>query len=107
MTTGAISIVGERVCSGNESCEFKEMVDLSKIKQDTSKLRLLDDNVNLESAPLPTCLFNITDNDFITSITCHEKLPDMKKNEMLLDLYFFRSPAIERKDKERNNIILL
>ena len=106
MYTGAIAIASECVSTGDESCEMKEMVDLSKSKQDTSKLRLLDENVNLKNVPLALCLFNITDNDFITSITCHDQFPDLKKNEMLLDLYFFRSPAIERKNKTRDNITI-
>ena len=103
---GGISIASECYKTGQEKCEPKEMVDLTKIKQDATKMRILEDNINFENASLATCLFNITDNDFITSITCHEKYPDIKKNEMLLDLYFFRAPAIERKNKTKDNITI-
>ena len=105
MYTGAISISSECFANGNEDCTPEEMVDLTKIKVDSSKLRLLDsENVNFKEVPLAICLFNITDNDFITSITCHEKFPEIKKNEMILDLYFFRIPAIEKKNETRDNI---
>ena len=105
--TGAISIASECYTSGDEKdCTPKEMLDLSKMKTDDSKIRLLEDNIDFKDIPLAICLFNITDNDFITSITCHKDFPDMKKNEMLLDLYFFRAPAIERKNKTRDNITI-
>ena len=106
MYTGAISIASECYKIGQEECVYKEMVDLSKIKEDSTKKRILEDNISFENASLATCLFNITDNDFITSITCHEKYPEIKKNEMLLDLYFYRAPAIERKNKTKDNITL-
>ena len=106
MYTGAISIANECYYSSKDECDYKELIDLKKIKEDPSKMRILEDNVNFKNIPLAICLFNITDNDFITSITCHKELPDMKKNEMLLDLYFFRSPAIERKNKTRDNITI-
>ena len=106
MYTGAMTIVSECYHAENEACEMKEMVDLTKLSDDKSKTRILDDNTDFKNIPLATCLFNITNNDFITSITCHKDFPDIKKNEMLLDLYFFRSPAIERKNKTRDNITL-
>ncbi len=106
MYTGAISIASECLSSGDEDCEPKEMVDLNKIKEDPDKIRILDEEVDLKGVPIAVCLFNITNNDFITSITCPDSLPDMKKHEILLDLYFYRSPAIERKDKEGDNITL-
>ena len=106
--TGAISIANECYTTGEEKdCKPQEMVDLTKIKADPDKLRLLEKDIDLENVPLAICLFNITNNDFITSITCHKDFPDMKKNEMLLDLYFFRSPAIERKNKTRDNITII
>ena len=58
---------------------LKEIVDLTKIKEDETKIRILEDNINFEDASLVTCLFNITDNDFITSITCHKKYTRYKK----------------------------
>ena len=56
--------------------------------------------------PIPLCLFNITDNNFITSITCPESFSNESKNIILLDLYFFRPPAIERADKKNDNITI-
>ena len=106
MYTGAISIAQECYYTGDDKCQPKELVNISKIKEDPAKLRMLETNIDFKNIPLATCLFNITDNDFITSITCHKDFPDMKKNEMLLDLYFFRSPAIERKNKTRDNITI-
>ena len=106
MYTGAISIAQECYYTGDDECQPKELVNISKIKEDPAKLRMLETNIDFKDIPLATCLFNITDNDFITSITCHKDFPDMKKNEMLLDLYFFRSPAIERKNKTRDNITI-
>ena len=35
-----------------------------------------------------------------------EALPNNKRNEIIFDLYFFRPPAAERADKERDNITL-
>ena len=107
MYTGAISIASECIVNSGEKCVLNEMVDLSKIKQDKSKIRALEDeNINLKDTPLATCIFKITDSDFITSIKCHEKFPEEKKNEMILDLYFFRAPAIKRRNKERDNITI-
>jgi cytoskeletal protein RodZ len=79
MYTGAISIANECYYSSKDECDYKELIDLKKIKEDPSKMRILEDNVNFKNIPLAICLFNITDNDFITSITCHKELPDMKK----------------------------
>ena len=39
-------------------------------------------------------------------MTCPESFSESKKNEMILDLYFFRPPAIERVDKENDNITI-
>ena len=50
--------------------------------------------------------FNITDNHIITSIACHESFPEWQKNQILLDLYFFRPPASKRIDKQGDNITL-
>jgi hypothetical protein len=37
-------------------------------------------------------------------MSCPESFPDTKKNEINLDLYFFRPPAIKRADKEHDGI---
>ena len=63
-------------------------------------LRNLQELDNLNNIPIPLCLFNLTDNNVITSMTCPESLSDSKKQYMILDLYFFRPPAIKRLDKE-------
>ena len=107
MYTGAISIASECIINPGEKCELNEMVDLSKLKQDKSKIRALEDeNINLKEVPLATCIFKMTDNDFITSMKCHEKFSEEKKNELILDLYFFRAPAIQRRNKQRDNITI-
>ena len=107
MYTGAISIASECIITPGEKCELKEMVDLSKDKQDKRNLRLLENSdIDFKNIPIATCLFNITDNDFITSITCHKDFNELKKNEILLDLYFFRWPNIERRNSSRENITI-
>ena len=63
-------------------------------------LRNIQELDNLNNIPIPLCLFNLTDNNVITSMTCPESLSDSKKQYMILDLYFFRPPAIKRLDKE-------
>ena len=37
---------------------------------------------------------------------CPKSLSENKRNEIILDLYFFRPPAAERIDKEGNNITI-
>ena len=39
-------------------------------------------------------------------MACPESLSESKKNEIILDLYFFRPPAIQRADKENDNITI-
>ena len=46
----------------------------------------------LKDIPLPICLFNMTDNNVITSFTCHKLITEHKKRMIALDLYFFRLP---------------
>ena len=71
------------------------------------KLRYLEDIPDLKDAPLPLCLFNITDNHVITSMLCPESLNRNIRQAMILDLYFFRPPAIKRPDKENNNLTIV
>ena len=40
------------------------------------------------------------------SLTCHKSLSEFKKRMIVLDLYFFRPPAIKRLNKEENNITI-
>ena len=107
MYTNAISIVSECITTSGNDCEPKKLVDLTSEKKSTSgNVRVLDSVEDFKDIPLAICLFNITDNNFITSMTCPESLSENKKNEMILDLYFFRPPAIQRADKENDNITI-
>ena len=65
----AISISSECVSTSDEYCLPKKLVDLND--QDYSHVRNLDEIDSFENFPLPLCLFNLTDNNVITSITCH------------------------------------
>ena len=62
--------------------------------------RVLNNNEDYKDLPIPLCTFQITDYDFILSITCPESFPESKKNEILLDLYFFRPLSVGRADKK-------
>ncbi len=105
MYTAAISIVSECNVLDADDCEPELMVDFTGgTKKTESNTRILNSVDDYKDLPIPLCLFNITDNDFITSITCPESFPEIQINTILLDLYFFRPPAIERADKENNNI---
>ena len=107
MYTAAISIVSECFATDGNDCEPKRLVDLTGEKKNNSNnIRLLNSVEDFKDIPISLCLFNITDNNFITSMTCPESLPDTKVNEITLDLYFFRPPAIQRADKENDNITI-
>ena len=87
----------------SSNCEPKKMIDLTKATRRT--LRNLDEDIpDLKDIPLPLCLFKITDNDVILSMSCPESLPRKIRETMILDLYFFRPPAIKRPKKESNNV---
>ena len=102
MYQGVVSIRSE--CTTEEDdCEPQPLVDLTK---ENSNLRNLQDTEIFKDAPIALCLFNITDNHVITTMTCPESLSDVKRNEIILDLYFFRPPAAERADKKNDNITL-
>ena len=107
MYTCAISIVSECITIDGTDCKPSRLVDLtSETNSYSNKTRLLKSAEDFKDIPLALCLFNITDNNFITSMTCPESFPESKKNEMILDLYFFRPPAIQRADKENDNITI-
>ena len=109
MYTGIVSISSECFDSEGNDCNLEKMVDLSSDNQNIEKgnnLRILEDIKDFKDIPIALCFFNITNNDFITSLTCPESLPEIKKNEIILDLYFFRPPAIQRADKENDNITI-
>ena len=101
--TAVILISNQCIDTKSSNCEPKKMIDLTKATR--RNLRNLDEDIpDLKDIPLPLCLFNITDNDVILSMSCPESLPRKIKQEMILDLYFFRPPAIKRPDKKANKI---
>ena len=102
MYKGFVSILSECTVVDDNDCEPQKLVDLTS---EQKNLRLLNSE-NFKNVPLVLCIFNITDNNVITTMTCPESLPDNKRNEIILDLYFFRPPAAERADKEGDNITL-
>ena len=101
--TASISISSQCISMQNEDCQPKTMVNFSKI---VNNLRHLDEIEDLKDIPVPICLFNLTDNDVITSMTCPKTLQNNIKQNMILDLYFFRPPAIKRPDKDKGNITI-
>ena len=102
--TAAISIVSECYSTENETCVPKKLVDLTSpdYNENKDKKEIND----LKDIPIPICLFNITDNDAITSITCHKLIPEHKKRMIVLDLYFFRPHTVKRINKEESNITI-
>jgi hypothetical protein len=103
MYTAVVSINSECTREDSDNCEPQPFVDLTSAK--SRNIRNLNSE-NLENIPIPICLFNITDNHVITTLSCPKSLPDNKRNEIILDLYFFRPPAAERADKIGDNITL-
>ena len=104
MYTAAISIVNECISSENENCIPETLIDLTGPEiHNTRNLEEVDD---LKDIPVPICLFNLTNNDVITSIKCPESLPDNKKKSIVLDLYFFRPPGIKRPNKDEVNVTI-
>ena len=94
----SISIVKECISREDENCEPKQMVDLTG--NNILNIRNFEEIDELKDLPISLCLFNLTDNDVITSMICPESLPESKRQNMILDLYFFRPPSIKRLDKE-------
>ena len=103
--TGAISIESECFSSTNENCEPRQRVDFTNsFKKNVEEKRILEgNNTDLKDKPIPICLFNLTNNDVITSISCPESLPEIKKKYMILDLYYFKPPGLKRLTKENIN----
>jgi len=104
--TGAISIESECFSSTNENCEPRQRINLSNsFKKNLEEKRNLQNNNNtdLKDKPIPICLFNLTNNDVITSIYCPESLPEIRKKNIILDLYYFRPPGLKRLTKENIN----
>ena len=102
MYKGIVSIRSECTTADGDDCQEKPLVDLISKPRNIRALNSED----FKDIPIPLCIFNITDNDVITTLICPESLPDNKRNEIILDLYFFRPPAVERADKKGDNITL-
>ena len=102
MYTIAITIAGECFSRENENCVPKQLLDLTNTdnnEEDNNSEEIND----LKDIPLPLCLFNITNKDIITSITCHKLIPENKIRMIVLDLYFFRPSILKRLNKEESN----
>ena len=100
--TAAILISNQCIDTKSNNCEPKSMLDLTTATR--RNLRYLEEDIpDLKDIPIPLCLFNITDNDVILSMSCPESLQKSIRQAMILDLYFFRPPAIKRPAKEANN----
>ena len=102
--TAAISIVSECFATDDEECVPETLVDLAGTE--IHNTRNLEETDDLKDIPIPCCLFNLTNNDVITSIACPESFPEHKKKLMVLDLYFFRPPGLKRPDKEELNVTI-
>jgi len=76
---------------------------LNTVTRNTEEKRNLEENNKLKDSPIPICLFNLTNNDVITSISCPKSYPEFKKKMLVLDLYFFRPPGIKRLRKDNIN----
>ena len=102
----SISIAKECFIINGEKCEQKELTDFTNSNDDASRLRNLEEKKDLKDIPLPFCLFNLTNNDVITSISCPKSLDHNKKKKIVLDLYFFRPPGVKRQDKQAQNVTI-
>jgi hypothetical protein len=81
--TCALSIQSECYSSKNEDCEPKQRIDLiNSVRRNLKERRNLENknNSDLKGKQIPICLFNLTNNDVITSISCPESLEETKKN---------------------------
>ena len=102
---GVVAIKDECTAEGDD-CEPQPLVDLVQAKNNLRNLRHLQNSEIFKDQPVALCLFDITDNNVITNFTCPKSLSYVKRNEIILDLYFFRPPAAERPDKIGDNITL-
>ena len=88
--TASILINSQCFSIKDDNCTPVKMIDISKVKSEEiqNSLKYLDEILDFKDLPIPLCLFNITDNDVITSITCPENLQKSIIQNMILDLYF-------------------
>ena len=105
--TCAVSIVAECESMRNNNCNPSTILDLvSESIPNETEARNLQEIEDIEDIPIPLCLFNITDNNGITSIKCPKSMDEGKVKGIVLDLYFFRPPGIKRVNKKENNITI-
>ena len=91
--TCSIAIQNDCTISKNEDCWQKKKIYLSNsARRNLAKKRKLegDNNSDFKNKPIPVCLFNLTDNDVITSISYPKSFAEDKRKTLVLDLYFFR-----------------
>ena len=67
---GSVSIVSKCLSAENNYCKLKDLIDLSSNSK--SNIRNLKEINDLKYIPIPICLFKITDNNYIISISCPE-----------------------------------
>ena len=82
MYQGVVTIRSECTEEG-EDCEPKELVDLIQAKNNLRNLRNLQNSEAFKDQPIALCLFNITDNNVITTFTCPRNLSYVKRNEII------------------------
>ena len=105
--TCAVSIVAECESMRNNNCKPSTILDLvGESIPNEIEAKNLQEIEDIEDLPIPLCLFNITDNNGITSIKCPKSMNEGKVKGIVLDLYFFRPPGIKRVDKKENNITI-
>ena len=101
---GSIALAGKCISRENEECELKERVNLLNSAK-SSNLRNLEKIDDLNNIPIPLCIFNITDDNVIISLSCPESLPENIKEEILSDLNYFRPNfELSPNKKEHYNI---
>ena len=95
--TASISISSQCLTKEEDNCEPKKLVDL--MNTDNKNLRILEQINDLKDIPVPLCLFDITDTNIITSISCPESLPENIKNDIISYLNYFRPIASSSSNK--------
>ena len=105
--TCAISIASECGNKINHDCNPFTILDLSgESILSKEEFRNVQEVDNIKDLVIPLCLFNITENNEITSIKCLKSMNEGKVKGIILDLYFYRPPALKIIDKENNNITI-
>ncbi len=81
-----ISICSECHSRENETYIPKKLVDLTN--SDNNENKDTKEINDLKYIPLPICLFNMTDNNVITLLTCHKLITEHKKNDCIRFIFF-------------------